>query len=248
MGEDGEYDLESFPYPVTISRDDFQDKDAEDFDVDSFLYKKHRFTSIDLLRKELSGLLKDLNQELLDLVNQEYGNFIKLGRSIEGSLELLHKVQIELQSFNRSLLATKGNFIKSEHIIQEGLEKYTYLSSLKVKLQVFLLLGDQLSNFERLLSWSSIDSMEKLKKLTAIFLSINQLHLHVQEDSAFTNLHLKDKILSLQLEFRGYLDETLSSTISTIPKNPSLLFELMKVYKVTGNEEDFICIVKQRNK
>lgn len=138
-----------FPYPVSISRDDFQGATIE---ADAFLFKNHRFTSVDSLIKDLTQLSNSLSQELLDLVNNDYNDFIELGKSINGGLDLINSIKVDLKSFNAELLSLKTSLISSRDTASQALHHRKLLLELKSTIKLVLLLNEQVNNFETLLA------------------------------------------------------------------------------------------------
>lgn len=260
----GEFDLlngsDLFPYPVTISREDFQGEklsSQDEFDVDEYLYKNHRFTSIDSLIKDLQNLSKGLNQELLDLVNDDYNDFIELGKSINGGLELINGIKMDLKNFNQELITTSNNFTVSQETLTYSLDKKKQLIQLKTKIKLLLLLNDQIDNFETLLNFDidsehSNTSNEKmksnLKNLTTLYLSFSKLNDVLSMHSIiFVENNLKQRVSSLKFEFKSYLDELLTKVLrqdNSDSKN-LLLFDLMNIYRIIGHESDFIKVSKR---
>lgn len=262
-----EYDIlngsDLFPYPITISREDFQGENdlkleaQDDFKVDEYLYQNHRFTSIDSLIKDLSTLSKSLNQELLDLVNNDYNDFIELGKSIHGGLELINNIKMDLKNFNQELISTNNNFTISQETLNYSLNKKKQLINLKTKIKLLLLLNDQIDNFETLLNFdidsensniSNDKTSSNLKNLTTLYLSFSKLNNLLSKDSInFVENNLKQRVSSLKFEYKAYLDELLTRILhqqSSDAKN-TLLFDLMNIYRIIGHESDFIKISKK---
>lgn len=248
---------EEFPYPISINREDFQQElNCEAFQVDEFLYNNHRFTSIDSLIKDLTQLSDGLNKELLNLVNNDYADFIKLGKSINGGLEMMHNIQIDLQSFTSNLLLTKKNFQNSNDLVANSLKKKQELIELKTKIKLCLLLNDYVNNFESLLNIDDLITENhklviKLKSLTTLYLSLSKMFELItangnDESIAFINKNLKFKIMSLKFEFKSYLDEILTHFKSKRIENQDVILELLNIYKITGHEADFIAILKAK--
>lgn len=169
---------ENFPFPLTITRDDFAEAAA--FDPDAFLYKNHRFTSLDSLIADLSALSKSLNQDLLDLVNDEYTNFIQLGQLIGGCLELIDNITFEVGKFNSLLVTTLDTFNVSAQTADSVLQHKKRLSLLKNKIKLITLLHEQCTRFETLLGLDVGDFrpkqlVAKLTTLATLYLSVSKI-------------------------------------------------------------------------
>ncbi|KAK6202466.1 uncharacterized protein RJT21DRAFT_112421 [Scheffersomyces amazonensis] len=172
---------DEFPYPISINRTDF--KSFDQAEIDDFLYKNHRFTSIDVLIKELTQLSKDLNQNLLDLVNNDYNDFIRLGKSINGGLDLINLVSGDLKSFKFDLVNHYKRFEDSHQLLDNALKKRQQLIHLKTLAKLNVVLNDQVTNFENALILDANEprrghhiTPEKLKSLTGMYLSISHLY------------------------------------------------------------------------
>ncbi|GEQ71108.1 hypothetical protein JCM33374_g4789 [Metschnikowia sp. JCM 33374] len=178
---------EQFPYPVNITREDFVD--VAQFDPDEFLFKNHRYTSLDSLLTDLRSLSKSLNQDLLDLVNNEYTNFIKLGQSIGSCLELIDNLSSEVFKFKASLSQTAADFADSSATCSAVLQHKRSLNLLKNKIKLILLLHEQCVSFETLVALDAADRtavrlQRKLTTLTTLHLSIGKMYAMIMESSA----------------------------------------------------------------
>lgn len=180
---------DEFPYPVSINRTDFKNFDQSE--IDEFLYKNHRFTSIDVLIKELSQLSKDLNQNLLDLVNHDYNDFINLGKSINGGLDIINDVSGDLKNFRGELLSTYKKLDTSYDIVEHALTKRQELVQMKTYAKLSLLLNDQITSFENALVNEDIDKLKRLKSLTGLYLSISNIFTFLQQPVAFNKPDLQ---------------------------------------------------------
>ncbi|KAK6460553.1 hypothetical protein DFJ63DRAFT_315219 [Scheffersomyces coipomensis] len=181
---------DDFPYPISINRTDF--KSFNQAEIDEFLYKNHRFTSIDLLIKELTKLSKDLNQNLLDLVNNDYNDFIRLGKSINGGLDLINLVSGDLKSFKLDLVNHYKRFEESQEMLDNALNRRQQLIHVKTLAKLNIVLNDQVTNFENALMLDSNEVskdvdvvISKVKSLTGMYLSIAHLYQFV---SSHTNV------------------------------------------------------------
>lgn len=63
----------------------------------------NRHQSLEDLRQELRGLEQLLNKELLDLVNENYQDFLSLGTALRGGEEKVEGVKVGLLSFRRDV-------------------------------------------------------------------------------------------------------------------------------------------------
>jgi conserved oligomeric Golgi complex subunit 2 len=89
------------PFPKPLARSSFL---ASDFDPTTFLSSlSNRFQTLEDLQNELRTLSQSLNKELLDLVNDNYQDFLSLGSTLSGGEEKVEEVRVGLLGFQREL-------------------------------------------------------------------------------------------------------------------------------------------------
>jgi hypothetical protein len=89
------------PFPKPLARSSFL---ASDFDPTTFLSSlSNRFQTLEDLQTELRTLSQSLNKELLDLVNDNYQDFLSLGSTLSGGEEKVEEVRVGLLGFQREL-------------------------------------------------------------------------------------------------------------------------------------------------
>jgi len=111
----------SLPFPKPLSRSPFL---APDFDPATFLSSlSNRHQSLADLRIELCDLSEALNKELLDLVNENYQDFLSLGSALKGGEEKVEEVRVGLLGFQRDVRVIKDQFEKRLQDIRQLLEE-----------------------------------------------------------------------------------------------------------------------------
>lgn len=96
--EDNEDNL---PYPEALPRSDFL---ASDFDASTYLATlSNRHQTLEDLQSDLRERSQSLSNELLDLVNANYEQFLSLGSNLKGGEERLEDVRMGLLGFKRSV-------------------------------------------------------------------------------------------------------------------------------------------------
>ena len=89
------------PFPKPLAPSSFL---ASDFDPTTFLSSlSNRFQTLEDLQTELRALSQSLNKELLDLVNDNYQDFLSLGSTLSGGEEKVEEVRVGLLGFQREL-------------------------------------------------------------------------------------------------------------------------------------------------
>ena len=99
-------DDDTLPYPKPLTRSAFL---TSDFDPTIFLSSLHnRHQTLEDLRSELQTRSQELNKELLDLVNENYQDFLSLGSSLRGGDHIVEEVRVGLLGFRRDVESLKG--------------------------------------------------------------------------------------------------------------------------------------------
>ncbi|OJJ48499.1 hypothetical protein ASPZODRAFT_1610676 [Penicilliopsis zonata CBS 506.65] len=103
--DDDDDDTSSLPFPEPLARSFFL---APDFDPAAFLSSlRNRHQSLEDLRQELRSLDQLLSKELLDLVNENYQDFLSLGSALRGGEEKTEEVRVGLLAFQRDVRAIR---------------------------------------------------------------------------------------------------------------------------------------------
>ncbi|KAJ5775133.1 uncharacterized protein N7511_000144 [Penicillium nucicola] len=118
---DFDEDPSGLPFPEPLSRTSFL---APDFDPATFLSSlTNRHQSLEDLRQELRGLEQSLNKELLDLVNENYQDFLSLGTSLRGGEEKVEGVKVGVLSFQRDVKAIRDKVEARRREVEELLNE-----------------------------------------------------------------------------------------------------------------------------
>ncbi|KAI9369892.1 oligomeric golgi complex component, COG2-domain-containing protein [Aspergillus egyptiacus] len=94
-------DTSDLPFPEPLSRASFLSPDFNPATYLSSLTNRHQ--SLEDLRQELRDLDQLLSRELLDLVNENYQDFLSLGSALQGGEEKVEQVRVELLAFQRDV-------------------------------------------------------------------------------------------------------------------------------------------------
>jgi hypothetical protein len=80
-----------------------------EFDAADFLSNlSTRFQTLEDLQTELRELSQSLNKELVDLVNDNYQDFLTLGRTLRGGDEKVEDIRVGLLGFQRDIAGLKS--------------------------------------------------------------------------------------------------------------------------------------------
>lgn len=112
---------DNLPYPKPLSRVSFL---TPEFDPTTFLSTlRNRHQTLEDLRAELRTRSQDLNKELLDLVNENYQEFLSLGSSLKGGDEKVEEVRLGLLGFRREVEGLRGKVDGRRKEVEELVEE-----------------------------------------------------------------------------------------------------------------------------
>ncbi|AOW31007.1 hypothetical protein MEM_05623 [Candida albicans L26] len=270
---------DEFPYPTSIIQTDFKNFDSDSHEIDLFLYKNYRFSSIDSIIKELTELSTNLNQNLLDLVNDDYHDFIDLGKSINDGLDLINAIVEDLKNFEIELVNYYKKFSDLDNRLYQILQNRKFLNNLKTCIKLNLILHDQITEFDNCMNnqiqeENNIQGLNQLKTLTSLYLSINNIEIFLNKfiqlgniddvnnsidnndndnnngnhrvNSPFHDNYINNKIASIKLEFKSYLDQLIRKELQKKTRNSQIMIELLNIYKLIGEEKSVMSIISSK--
>lgn len=114
-------DEDNLPYPADLARSDFL---SPNFDPQTYLSTlRSRHQTLEDLRSDLRQRSQLLNQELLDLVNSNYEEFLSLGADLKGGEEKVEGVRVGLLGFEREIEAIKRGVEERLALVENLLEE-----------------------------------------------------------------------------------------------------------------------------
>ena len=141
--DDDDSSDDNLPYPKPLTRASFL---TPDFDPTTFLSTLHnRHQTLEDLRAELRTRSQDLNKELLDLVNEDYQDFLGLGSSLKGGDEKVEEVRLGLLGFRREVEALRAKVDRRRKEVEELVEE-------RKRIRESVQLGRRLLEIERKIS------------------------------------------------------------------------------------------------
>ena len=132
---------------------------TKEFDPNDFLSSlNNRHQTLEDLRTELRTRNQDLSKELLDLVNENYQDFLTLGSSLKGGDDKVEDAIFGLLSFRKEIANLKGKVEERKLDVQDLVEKRKQIRE-EVQLgRQLLRLNERINDLERRLMLASIES------------------------------------------------------------------------------------------
>ncbi|KAL8827161.1 MAG: hypothetical protein Q9170_007119, partial [Blastenia crenularia] len=117
-GSDSDSGEDTLPYPQPLPRSAFLTPSFSPTTYLSTLRNRHQ--TLEDLRTELRTRSQDISKELLDLVNENYQEFLSLGSTLRGGDERVEEVRLGLLGFRREVEALKQK-VEERRKMVEGL-------------------------------------------------------------------------------------------------------------------------------
>ncbi|KAK7902242.1 hypothetical protein LTR67_001886 [Exophiala xenobiotica] len=134
------------PFPKPLDRSAFL---APDFDATEFLSSlSNRFQTLEDLQTELRELSQTLNKELVDLVNDNYQDFLTLGSTLSGGEERIEDIRLGLLGFQREVNAIRGTVATRRNEVAELLKRKKALRQETGIARSLLEIADRLDQLE----------------------------------------------------------------------------------------------------
>ncbi|GAQ43852.1 hypothetical protein AtubIFM56815_008250 [Aspergillus tubingensis] len=140
-------DTSGLPFPEPLSRASFL---SPDFDPAAYLSSlTNRHQSLEDLRQELRDLDQLLSRELLDLVNENYQDFLSLGSALNGGEEKVEQVRVGLLAFQRDVQSIRDKVEARQEEMVELLKEKKRLKTQANVGQALLDYADRVEELER---------------------------------------------------------------------------------------------------
>lgn len=225
------------PHGLSISRADFL---RADFTVDKFFIEQSvKETPLDCLRDDLGIYLKVLRSSMIELINQDYADFVNLSTNLVGLDKGIIAIQEPLDAFYQEIQAVNSDINNSLDMVRSRLSRQLVLREDKAALTSLRETSQALTKIERLVGGEiNIDSAERLAT------EINQLQFAVWrlEKSALVQEVYKPRLDSVCDQLHDWLDTEL---LQEVRVNGSNLSRVCRLYTSIGRVEGAERVVRE---
>jgi hypothetical protein len=178
---------DELPHARQIVREDFGD---EDFDAGEFLMKFHQFQTLSDLQKQLKSWDNVLSNELIEIINEEFSDFVALGRML-GKGELKSRdVKTEVERFRGEVSAIQDDMKARVTMADMLLQEKRQLSNLEVQTHALLCYLERLDDVEMQIQALAHQSLsvpamkEDLERAAKTFCALDSLTPYVKGHSS----------------------------------------------------------------
>ncbi|GME82329.1 unnamed protein product [Ambrosiozyma monospora] len=233
-------DSDSLNFSTELTRESFQLNNFTD--PTSFLLKHYKFWSLDDLLQSLQSLTSEIDTELINLINSNYLNFIKLGNSIDGSFDLIQNLKVDLNGYIKSLETQNEKKIDCDlQVVDQLVEYKSKLLDYRRLIQLIISLSTQIEVFVSRCELSKrVEEFDlnRLKELLSLYLNVlGSYRVLVGKFDGVVELNrfeilisLVKKFAYLKLEFKSILNEFLKNHVNELTSAEK--FEVMKMISI----------------
>ncbi|KAL6722201.1 hypothetical protein ACLMJK_001308 [Lecanora helva] len=266
---DSDSSTSALPFPKPLPRSAFL---TPDFSPTTFLSSlRNRHQTLEDLRSELRTRSQDLNKELLDLVNENYQDFLSLGSSLKGGDERVEEVRLGLMGFGKEVEGLRGKVEERkgevEGLVRERrrirgeiwlgrrlLEVEQRIGELEVRLMLVEKGARNRDGEEEVDSESEEESGEegegsglsvsRLRRHVEQYLLISQSVERIGKDHPFL-VKQDERVLRLKNTVLLDLNNALKQAVSNGENGGDDLLKLLMVYKQMDQGDEAISVLKE---
>ncbi|KAK9471275.1 oligomeric golgi complex component, COG2-domain-containing protein [Dipodascopsis tothii] len=241
-------DGNGLPFPKPIQRQAFLQ--PEEFVVDKFLVSQHRYQRLEDLHSQLSNWSRVLQQELVELINRDYVDFVGLGKSVSGGANNVENMKMGLISFQREIEGISNRLQKLVSEIDEAWQKKREIRKQENLARQLLTYNQRLGELEILLfidsqagglgavdletdeDFTSLTSLPRLRRVTQVYLYLKHISTRVPADHPFVVAQKAriDKVLATILNDLG----NAVRECRTADDKKAELIDVLALYRVLG--------------
>ncbi|XP_023306109.2 conserved oligomeric Golgi complex subunit 2 [Lucilia cuprina] len=189
------------------------------FSVDEFLHKNRNVSSLELLRDNLGLYLKSLRASMIDLINEDYADFVSLSANLVGLDQSIDTIQNPLEKFRDEIAGIQNMIDENINEINAKLETKRQLRELKRNLQSLKKVYESSQKLEDLLANQLSGNQIKSVDLERAALELVQLKFNEKFCMEYLNAEQSNNIRKLESsvhqKLRLLFNESLKSSSST---------------------------------
>ncbi|XP_055851549.1 conserved oligomeric Golgi complex subunit 2 [Episyrphus balteatus] len=201
------------------------------FSVDEFLHRNRNAPSLELLRDNLGVYLKVLRSSMIDLINEDYADFVSLSANLVGLDQSIGAIRKPLEVFREEILSIKDLINENEKEVSGYLKQKNDLRILKRNLQSLKKVFETMSKLEELLTNKLNTDNIKPVDLERAALELIQLKFNKKFCEEYLTNEQLEKIVTLNEEILKKLRLLFNSTLKTSTSTSSESLErCLRIY------------------
>lgn len=200
------------------------------FSVDGFLHKNRNAPSLEQLRDDLGIYLKDLRASMIDLINEDYADFVSLSANLVGLDQSIADIENPLVQFRKEVENIRSLLKECSSEVRQNLEKKQQFRVQKRNLQCYQKVEETLDKLESLLEHQLKDDLKPID-LERAALELIQLQFNkkfcwdiLKDEQKLTSERLQNEVFA---KLRIFFNDALRSSNSTCSE---LLERCLRIY------------------
>ncbi|ORY35805.1 oligomeric golgi complex component, COG2-domain-containing protein [Naematelia encephala] len=219
---------------------------APDFSADTFLLSRIHIP-LDELRGELRQYLSVLREELVQLINDDYEEFISLGTGLKGEGERLRRLERPLRALAEDVDGVKAALSRQEEAVQGKLDERAALREERALLDLLQRLFDTLARAEKLLN-SPAEDDDRSKLVSRVAGEYTQV-VYLLSKARAEGCAVADSVAPRVEAIKASLSKDLSTLLVASLQHPSdsipQLKQCLRTYEVIESWEEAEAVVRK---
>jgi hypothetical protein len=199
---------DELPSVRQITGDDFSEPN---FQPDEFLTRFCQFQTLEDLQIQLKKWDETFGQELIEVINEDYGDFVGLGNSLTGGDSKVQDIKMDVLLFQGEVKKVRSELEKSVHDTDSLLKEKGRLTALEDRARQIILYVKRLNDIERRLS--GLNSAQEVEEVGKSYFILKLLERQIVdqkghpviEDSYGRVARIKSTLLTM-------IDDTIKTT------------------------------------
>ncbi|WVQ84689.1 hypothetical protein IAT38_006844 [Cryptococcus sp. DSM 104549] len=218
---------------------------AETFSADTFLLSRIHIP-LEELRAELRGYLGGLREELVQLINEDYEEFISLGTGLRGEEGRLKRLEGPLESVRQEVESVRDVLAEHQAKVQGKLDERAALREEKALLDLLQRLFETLSRAETLLDQPHPDEHGSSKMVTRVAGEYTQV-VYLLNKAKGEGCAIVSVVEERIEKIKSRISKDLSTILNTELENSTLpgLKQCLKTYELIEGWEEAEEVVRQ---
>merc|ERR1712137_100640 len=144
--------------PLCFNKDTF---DEDDFSVDQFLFDlRHRSLPLSSVLRDLRRYNSSLEAKLLELINQDYADFVSLSANLKGIDQTIDSLRVPVQSLHQEVASIRDSVTDEMSEVKEKMARKRQLEEKRQCLTLFLDVYQTICKIEALLRVGEADPIQ----------------------------------------------------------------------------------------
>ncbi|CAD7092100.1 unnamed protein product [Hermetia illucens] len=198
------FSLPAAPPELCFDKNEFMKKT---FSVDDFLHEHRNAASLEIMRDDLGIYLKVLRSAMIELINEDYADFVNLSTNLVGLDHQINTIHTPVEQLGDEVLGVKQVITDTMNEIKECLNQKKLLRQYKKNLKSLAKVYNSINKLTDLLGNQLSTEDIRPVVLERAALELVQLQFHVKFCSEYLDKAQAEKTESLHKDLLGKLRE-----------------------------------------